>query len=144
MINARISLASANAVPATAWMDQTFPLHADFIESAVASYAARRADAFEAWEKSAAANPSHDHVIGPIYGGYIATYACRVGDLGDQYVSSYKICRTRPDSFMTANAAVQGECGEMQASGEAAIKAAEGAALVRICNSEHGLQRRAC
>jgi hypothetical protein len=43
-----------------------------------------------------------ERIRGPVNGYYVASYACRVGDLGDEFVGYTKLCSVRPRSFWDA------------------------------------------
>ncbi len=41
----------------------------------------------------------HQHVLGPLNGIFIATYACPVGELGNDFVGYFKLFARKPDCF---------------------------------------------
>ncbi|GAC1422400.1 MAG: hypothetical protein NVSMB6_23920 [Burkholderiaceae bacterium] len=71
-------------------------------------------------------------VIGPMRGHYIALYACPMGELGNEYVGYYKLCRLKPERFMDASSVFDGNTTAMCASAKDALLAAEGAAVIEL------------
>jgi hypothetical protein len=43
----------------------------------------------------------HERLTGPFNGYYIAAYACEMGELGNEYLGYYKICR-KPAAYLDA------------------------------------------
>jgi hypothetical protein len=71
---------------------------ADFKRTAALSSVARHAP-----QPSAVA----ERISGQREGYYVATYACPVGEFGEEYVGYGRLFRTRPDSFWDAFPAVE-------------------------------------
>jgi hypothetical protein len=68
-------------------------------------------------------------------GYWIATYACPVGDLGDEYIGYFKICTERPSGYFEASACVVKGCCEDRARGpEQSVEAAFAFAREQIAN----------
>jgi len=47
-----------------------------------------------------------ERIKGPINGVYVASYACKVGELGLEYVGYTKLCTAQPSSFWDADGEV--------------------------------------
>jgi len=43
-----------------------------------------------------------ERISGPIYGIYVVSYACEMGELGNEYVGYTKLCEAPPDDFWHA------------------------------------------
>jgi hypothetical protein len=64
----------------------------------------------------------YQSITGPVRGHYIATYACPVGELGDEFVGYFKIFRDLPRCYCTSG------------------QVAEGSGPVRFRLAEHALE----
>lgn len=47
-----------------------------------------------------------ERISGPIYGLYVVSYACEMGELGNEFVGYTKLCDVPPDSFWDAPGAI--------------------------------------
>ena len=59
-----------------------------------------------------------ERILGPISGYYIASYACEMGELGEQYLGFAKLCRVRPQDYWQASACAKFSCEELAESAE--------------------------
>jgi hypothetical protein len=79
-----------------------------------------------------------ERVVGPFNGYFIASYACPVGELGDQYLGYAKVCRRRPSSYLDA-APVANLCAEGAVlSPIEALDRAEARARLVVANAQGG------
>lgn len=127
------------------WMEQTYPLHEDWIQAAIDKLSAsneqaearRAAPNSAAWQR-ARASPSgafFARVTGPVDGYYIASHACRASDTEAKgYVGVYKICDLAPASYWTAQSLQFGTCRHTEATGMGALASAEAAAARQIAD----------
>ena len=75
-----------------------------------------------------------ERVVGPIKGYYIASYACEMGELGDQFLGFAKVCVARPDDYWMARACAKFSCEDVATSAEEALEDAEFRARMQIAN----------
>jgi hypothetical protein len=47
-----------------------------------------------------------ERIRGPIQGVYVVSYACAMGELGNEFVGYTKVCKTPPDGFWDAPGAI--------------------------------------
>jgi hypothetical protein len=78
-----------------------------------------------------------ERVLGPIQGYYIASYACEMGELGDQYLGFAKLCRTKPEDYWQASACAKFSCEELADTAQHALESAERRARTQIANLDH-------
>lgn len=134
------------------WMEQTYPLHEDWIEAAIDKLAASNAQAQArhaapagAWqqERGGQSGAFYARVTGPVEGYYIASHACRASDAdGGAYMGAYKICDVVPSSYWTAQSLQFGSCRHTEATGARAMASAEAAAAVMIADMPLRIDRR--
>ncbi|HXD42346.1 MAG TPA: hypothetical protein VN649_17410 [Ramlibacter sp.] len=77
---------------------------------------------------------THQRVT-PFRGFFIASYGYCIGELGDEYIGSYKICETRPESYWKAKTRLIGWCSYTEATSLAAMELAEATARQHILRS---------
>ena len=116
----------------TAWMDETYPLHAELIDQAIDELVATRAQERQTQAGLVERNLICTRVTGPIGGYYIAVYACPVGELGRAFVGSFKICCARPASYWDAAFILSGSCNECEPTAFDAMQGAEALAVLKI------------
>jgi hypothetical protein len=75
-----------------------------------------------------------ERVVGPIQGYYIASYACEMGELGDQFLGFAKLCTSRPEDYWLARACAKFSCDDLADSPERALECAEERARMQISN----------
>lgn len=73
----------------------------------------------------------HERVTGPFNGYFVAAYACEMGDLGNEYLGYYKICR-HAAPYLEARALISDCCETLSLTAEAALVRAEHMARLRI------------
>lgn len=133
-------------------MDDTLPLHEDWIQAAIDKLAAsnaqaqaRRAAPAGTWQKERLTETDefYARVTGPVDGYYIASHACRASDTGGKaFTGAYKICDVAPASYWTAQSLQFGSCRHTEATGPRAMASAEAAAVLMIANMPPRLHRR--
>lgn len=114
------------------WMDETYPLHTALIDQAVLDLGALNAVAVKRLEELCDSGTKYQQVTGPFEGYFIASYGCCIGELGDEYIGSFKICETRPVSYWKADAEFIGWCSHTEPTSLAAMELAEETAQRRI------------
>ena len=78
-----------------------------------------------------------ERVVGPFKGYYIASYACEMGELGEQFLGFAKLCRVKPEDYWQASACAKFSCEELADSAERAMQSAEQRARLQIENLDH-------
>ncbi|MBI2772224.1 MAG: hypothetical protein HYX47_21575 [Burkholderiales bacterium] len=67
----------------------------------------------------------HDRVCGPVGPFFVAVYAAEMGELGQEFLGYFKICRRSPDNYWDAKCIFKGCADEVSDSPEAAMSAAQ-------------------
>ena len=75
-----------------------------------------------------------ERIVGPIRGYFIASYACEMGELGEQYLGFAKVCMSRPEDYWMAQACAKFSCEELASTAEDALDNAEFRARMQIAN----------
>ena len=75
-----------------------------------------------------------ERIVGPIKGYYIASYACEMGDLGDQFLGFAKVCVSPPADYWMAQACCKFSSEELASTAEDALENAEFQARMQIAN----------
>jgi hypothetical protein len=75
-----------------------------------------------------------ERVVGPIKGYYIASYACAMGELGNQYMGFAKVCADRPEDYWQARACCKFSAEGLVPSASEALERAEELAMLQIAN----------
>lgn len=114
------------------WMIKTYPLTSELSEKAVLALEALNAVAATRLKSLSDMGTTHERVTGPFEGYFIASYGCSVGELGDEYIGSYKICETRPETYWKAKHRLIGWCSHTEPTSLAAMELAEATARERI------------
>ena len=132
-------------------MDETLPLHEDWIQAAIDKLAAsnaqaqaRRAAPAGTWQKERLTETDafYARVTGPVDGYYIASHACRTSTDGMAYKGAYKICDVAPSSYWTAQSLQFGSCKHTEATGLRAMECAEATAAQMIASMPLRVDRR--
>lgn len=83
-----------------------------------------------------------ERVAGPFLGKFVAMYACRMGELGNEYLGYYKICSKRPVNFLDVKGDLCGFAEATAFSARDALLTAQAAALTKI-NDLYGTSHHA-
>ena len=75
-----------------------------------------------------------ERVVGPIKGYYIASYACEMGEVGEQFLGFAKLCIAKPLDYWQANACAKFSADGLADSPEHAMESAERRARMQIAN----------
>lgn len=113
-------------------MIKIYPVNSELIEEAVLAREALDAVAATRLKGLSDMGATHERITGPFEGYFIAAYGCSVGELEDEYIGSYKICETRPESYWKAKRRLIGWCSHTEPTSLAAMKLAEATARARI------------
>ncbi len=73
-----------------------------------------------------------ERILGPIRGYYIASYACAMGELGQQFLGFAKLCVLRPADFWDARSFAEFTTSDLLDSAECALQRVESRAKDRI------------
>ncbi|MDB5872047.1 MAG: hypothetical protein JWQ07_1489 [Ramlibacter sp.] len=118
-------------------MEDTYPLHEEWIEGAIETLSADNARARLTHGNQVQAlaverGELHARVSGPFENYYVAAYARATGDWGSNFVGEYKICQAKPGSYWDADAMLAGCCKHSESTGFGALEQAEALAALQI------------
>jgi hypothetical protein len=75
-----------------------------------------------------------ERIFGPFKGYYVASFACQMGELGNQYLGLSKVFSERPQSYWDAGAVLKVSADLLVDSPESAMAQAERSARMQIAH----------
>src|SRR6185369_6483473 len=110
-------------------------LNIALIDKAILELGAQDSDILSKLGRLRKLGTTHQRVADPFHGFFIASYGYCIGEVGDEYTGSYKICETRPESYWKAKTRLIGWCSHTEATSLAAMESAEATARQHILRS---------